>query len=82
MSLLEEQARRALAVEQAQPWLAIERAGSVLAALPDHREMLELVRRCGGVVVACAFVIELAFLGGRKRLDGHEVFALLRYDRP
>jgi adenine phosphoribosyltransferase len=42
---------------------------------------VELVRRCGGQVVACAFIIELAFLGGRKRLAGQEVFSLLRYDR-
>jgi adenine phosphoribosyltransferase len=43
---------------------------------------VELVRRCGGTVVACAFMIELAFLGGRKRLNGQEVFSLLRYDTP
>jgi adenine phosphoribosyltransferase len=43
---------------------------------------VELVRRCGGEVVACAFVIELAFLNGRRRLGEHEVFSLLRYDRP
>jgi len=41
---------------------------------------LELVRRCGGRVVACAFVIELAFLGGRRRLGDHEVFSLISYD--
>jgi adenine phosphoribosyltransferase len=41
---------------------------------------VELVRRCGGEVVACAFVIELGFLNGRKRLAGHEVFSLIRYD--
>ena len=43
---------------------------------------VELVRRCGGEVVACAFVIELAFLNGRQRLAGHDVFSLLRYDGP
>jgi adenine phosphoribosyltransferase len=43
---------------------------------------VELVRRCGGKVVACAFVIELAFLNGRRRLGEHEVFSLLRFDRP
>ena len=40
---------------------------------------LELVQRCGGRVEACAFVIELAFLGGRRRLGGHEVFSLISY---
>jgi len=43
---------------------------------------VELVQRCGGTVVACAFVIELAFLGGRGRLGGREVCSLLTYDRP
>jgi adenine phosphoribosyltransferase len=41
---------------------------------------VELVERCGGQVVACAFVIELGFLHGRERLAGHEVFSLVRYD--
>ncbi len=43
---------------------------------------LELVRHCGGQVVACAFVVELAFLNGRRRLAGHEVSSLIRYDSP
>jgi len=43
---------------------------------------VELVRQCGGTVVACAFVIELAFLGGRRRLGDCEVFSLVTYDRP
>lgn len=33
-------------MEAAQPELAVERAGRVLAALPKHREMLALVERC------------------------------------
>jgi adenine phosphoribosyltransferase len=43
---------------------------------------VELVRRCGGTVVACAFVIELRFLGGRRRLGDCDVFSLIDYDRP
>ena len=43
---------------------------------------MELVRRCGGTVVACAFVIELGFLGGRRRLGDCEVFSLVTYDQP
>lgn len=41
---------------------------------------IELVRRLDGEVAACAFVIELAFLNGRKRLETPEVFSLIRYD--
>ena len=40
---------------------------------------IELVQRCGGVVTACAFVIELAFLAGRARLAPYEVHSLVRY---
>ena len=43
---------------------------------------VELVRRCGGDVLGCAFVIELAFLGGRRRLRDIEVFSLVTYERP
>jgi adenine phosphoribosyltransferase len=38
-----------------------------------------LVERAGGVVAGCAFVIELAFLAGRKRLEGYEVRSLISY---
>lgn len=40
---------------------------------------VELVKRCGGDVVACAFLVELAFLGGRARLRGQDVHALISY---
>lgn len=39
----------------------------------------ELVTKLGGTVVECAFVIELAFLGGRQKLAPHGVFSLLQY---
>jgi adenine phosphoribosyltransferase len=41
---------------------------------------IELTEKCGGQVVACAFVIELSFLQGRTRLGNHEVFSLIQYD--
>ena len=40
---------------------------------------VELVRRTGGDVVGCAFVIELAELGGRKRLGPMEIHSLAKY---
>jgi adenine phosphoribosyltransferase len=40
---------------------------------------IELVRRLDGEVAGCAFIIELAFLNGRKRLDTPEVFSLISY---
>lgn len=41
---------------------------------------IELVRRLDGEVTACAFIIELAFLSGRGRLETPEVFSLIRYE--
>jgi adenine phosphoribosyltransferase len=42
--------------------------------------LCELVEQLGGEVVGCGFLIELAFLGGRERLAGRNVHALLSYD--
>jgi len=41
----------------------------------------ELIGRCGGTITAFSFIIELGFLGGRKRIGTHEVRSLIRYDR-
>lgn len=53
----------------------IATGGTALAAV-------ELVRRLGGVVVECAFVVDLPELGGRARLeaDGLAVHALVDFD--
>ena len=39
----------------------------------------KLIAQAGGVVAGCAFLVELSFLGGRKRLAGHDVFSLITY---
>jgi len=39
-----------------------------------------LVSRLGGIVVECAFVIELSFLKGREKLKPHGVFSIVQYD--
>jgi adenine phosphoribosyltransferase len=51
----------------------------LLATGGTARAAIELVERCGGRVVACAFLIELGFLHGRARLGDHEVHALIAY---
>jgi len=38
-----------------------------------------LVERLGGEVVGACFIIELTFLGGRERLDGLDLHALIEY---
>jgi adenine phosphoribosyltransferase len=42
--------------------------------------LCDLVEQLGGEVVGCGFLIELAFLGGRERLAGRDVHALLTYE--
>jgi adenine phosphoribosyltransferase len=50
----------------------------LLATGGTARALCELVERAGGEVAACGFLIELAFLGGRDRLERYDVHALLR----
>jgi len=40
-----------------------------------------LVEQNGGKVAGLGFVVELTFLNGRKKLNGHDVFSLLQYDK-
>ncbi len=52
----------------------------LLATGGTARALCRLVEQLGGEVVGCAFLIELAFLGGRSALEPHDVHALIRYD--
>ena len=40
---------------------------------------VELIEKLGGEVVEIDFLIELAFLNGREKLPGHEIFAPIVY---
>ena len=42
--------------------------------------LCELVSGLGADIAACAFLVELRFLGGRERLAPHHVHALIDYD--
>jgi adenine phosphoribosyltransferase len=52
----------------------------VLATGGTARAAARLVERSGGQVVALAFLLELASLGGRERLSGRTVETLLRVE--
>ena len=52
----------------------------LLATGGTARALAELIEGTGAQVVGCAFLVELAFLGGRERLAGYDVHALLSYD--
>jgi len=65
------------AVAKGQKVLVVD---DVLATGGTMAACCRLVERLGGVVVGCAFAIELSFLEGRKRLEGRDNFALVAYD--
>jgi adenine phosphoribosyltransferase len=52
----------------------------LLATGGTARALADLVESLGATVVGCAFLVELSFLDGRRRLDGFDVHALLAYD--
>jgi adenine phosphoribosyltransferase len=51
----------------------------LLATGGTARAKVELVEKLGGKVVACAFIIELEALEGRRKLEGYDVFSLIKY---
>ena len=42
--------------------------------------MIKMIEQLGGVVAGIGFLIELDGLGGRERLEGYDVFSLVRYE--
>jgi adenine phosphoribosyltransferase len=52
----------------------------LLATGGTAKALCELVEQLDGQVVACGFLIELAFLHGRENLTGYDVRSLLRFD--
>jgi adenine phosphoribosyltransferase len=51
----------------------------VLATGGTMKACCELVSRTGADVVACTFVVELAFLQGRARLEPYDVISLMSF---
>lgn len=41
---------------------------------------IKLVEELGGIVVGCAFLIELGYLNGMEKLEGYDVLTLMKYD--
>jgi adenine phosphoribosyltransferase len=52
----------------------------LLATGGTARALAELIEGTGAQIAGAAFLVELAFLGGRERLSGYDVHALLTYD--
>lgn len=51
----------------------------LLATGGTAKASCELVEKLGATVEACAFVVELDFLNGRKKLGDYEVYSLLHF---
>lgn len=51
----------------------------LLATGGTARASCELVEKLGATVAACAFVVELDFLEGRRQLDNYQVHSLLHF---
>ena len=51
----------------------------LLATGGSARAAVDLAERLGGVIVGIAFLIELEFLQGAKKLDGYDLFSLIRF---
>jgi adenine phosphoribosyltransferase len=54
----------------------------VLATGGTAAATVRLAERLGGEVLGLSFLIELEFLSGRAKLEGHEVCSLLTYEEP
>ena len=62
-----------------QPGQRILLVGDLLATGGTASAVLQLIRQLKGEVVGVAFLVELEFLDGRKKLEGYEVYSMLKY---
>ena len=65
------------AVQHAQRVIIVD---DLLATGGTASATVQLVKSLGGEISGLAFVVELDFLLGRKKLEGYDVFSLIQYD--
>jgi adenine phosphoribosyltransferase len=66
-------------VDGLQPGQRVLVIDDLLATGGTVKACTQLVERCGGTIVGCAFAIELEALNGRKAVAPHECFSLVQY---
>jgi len=64
------------AIEKGQKVLIVD---DVLATGGTVKAVTDLVQKMGGEIVECAFLAELTFLEGRKKLEGTPAYSLLKF---
>ncbi len=64
------------AIQQGQRVLLVD---DLLATGGTAASTVQLIRQLGGEVAGLAFLIELDFLNGRKKLEGYDVYSMLNY---
>ena len=64
------------AIQKGQRVLIVD---DLLATGGTAAAVTRLIRQLGGEVAGLAFLVELDFLNGRKKLEGCNIFSLLRY---
>ncbi len=62
-----------------QPGQRVLLVDDLLATGGTAAATLQLIQQLGGVVAGMAFVIELEFLNGRNKLEGYDIYSLLKY---
>jgi len=64
-------------IEEGQNVLVVD---DLLATGGTVQACCQMIDACKAHIVACAFLIELKFLGGAEKLAGKETFSLIQYD--
>ncbi|MFU0791980.1 adenine phosphoribosyltransferase [Virgibacillus proomii] len=62
-----------------QPGQRVLITDDLLATGGTIQATIKLVEELGGIVVGCAFIIELSYLGGMEKLQGYDVLSLMSY---
>ena len=62
-----------------QPGQRVLICDDLLATGGTIKATIELVEKLGGVVVGCAFLIELMDLDGREKIEGYDMITLMEY---
>nr|WP_278842887.1 adenine phosphoribosyltransferase [Melissococcus plutonius] len=62
-----------------QPGQRVLVCDDLLATGGTIKATIELIEKLGGIVVGCAFLIELTDLQGRKKISDYDIIALMNY---